>query len=309
MIPIFALFPYLSGDNFLLQLITRILIYGILVLSVEMCWGQTGIFTFGQAALFGIGGYSVGLITKNSEITDIGLLLLIAIIAGAIAGLIIGVFLFSGKHVGELYVVLVTLAISYIFERLANSWTVLGSGNGIPGIPYPTIFGLEIDSAIGLFLLAFIFFILILFLCIYIVNSQFGLTMNAVRDDEERAEFFGYKRSVVQIVVFVFAAVLASIGGALFAVSESFVSSSMSGLGLSTTIVLWVVLGGRGTLFGPLIALAVLQVVNSEMQNVLPSLWPILVGLMLIFTMMFLPKGLVSLPATIREARRKKITT
>ena len=159
MIPIFALFPYLSGDNFLLQLITRILIYGILVLSVEMCWGQTGIFTFGQAALFGIGGYSVGLITKNSEITDIGLLLLIAIVAGAIAGLIIGVFLFSGKHVGELYVVLVTLAISYIFERLANSWTVLGSGNGIPGIPYPTIFGLEIDSAIGLFLLAFIFFI------------------------------------------------------------------------------------------------------------------------------------------------------
>ena len=70
MIPVFALFPYLSGDNFLLQLITRILIYGILVLSVEMCWGQTGIFTFGQAALFGIGGYSVGLITKNSEITD-----------------------------------------------------------------------------------------------------------------------------------------------------------------------------------------------------------------------------------------------
>ncbi len=271
-----------------------------------MCWGQAGIFTFGQAALFGLGGYTVGLITKNSSITDIGLLLLIAIIIGAIAGLIIGSFLFSGKRVGELYVVLVTLAISYIFERLANSWTVLGSGNGIPGIPSPTIFGMEIKSIIGLFILAFTVFAVILFLCIFVVNSQFGLTMNAVRDDEERAEFFGYKRSTIQIVVFVFAAVLASIGGALFAVTESFVSSSMTGLALSTTIVLWVVLGGRGTFFGPLIALAVLQAVNTKMQEVLPSLWPILVGLLLVFAMIFLPKGLISLPATIRESLRKK---
>jgi ABC-type branched-subunit amino acid transport system permease subunit len=67
-----------------------------------MCWGQTGIFTFGQAALFGIGGYVVGLVTTKSTITDMGILLLIAIIAGAIVGLILGIFLFSGKRVGEL---------------------------------------------------------------------------------------------------------------------------------------------------------------------------------------------------------------
>jgi ABC-type branched-subunit amino acid transport system permease subunit len=116
------------------------------------------------------------------------------------------------------------------------------------------------------------------------VNSQFGLTMNAVRDDEERAEFFGYRRSVVQIAVFVFSAALAASGGALFAVSEGFVSPSMSGLALSTTTVLWVVLGGRGTFYGPLIALTVL-----------------------LFTMIFLPKGLTSLPAKIRESRRKRV--
>lgn len=306
--PIFTLFPYLSGDDFLLQIITRIIIYGILVLSVEMCWGQTGIFTFGQAALFGLGGYTVGLVTKKLPITDIGLLLFIAAIIGALAGLIVGIFLFSGKRVGELYVVLVTLAISYICERLANSWTVLGSGNGIPGIPYPTIFGIEIGSAFGLFSLSFILFSIILLLCIFIVNSQFGLTMNAVRDDEERTEFFGYKRSRIQIAVFVFSAILASIGGALFALTESFVSSAMTGLALSTTIVLWVVLGGRGTFFGPLIALAILQFVNTEMQEALPSLWPILVGLMLLLAMIFLPKGLMSLPSVIRGSSRRKAT-
>ena len=270
-----------------------------------MCWGQTGIFTFGQAALFGLGGYVVGLITTKSSLTDVGILLLIAIAVGAVAGLIIGIFLFSGKRVGELYVALVTLAISFICERLANSWTLLGSGNGIPGIPYPTIFGKEIGSASGLFFLAFVVFAIALILSIIIVNSQFGLTMNAVRDDEERAEFFGYRRSVVQIAVLVFAAALAASGGALFAVSEGFVSPSMSGLALSTTTVLWVVLGGRGTLFGPLIALTVLEVVNIKMQEVLPSLWPILVGLLLLITMIFLPKGLTSMPAKIRESRRK----
>ncbi|CAB4827797.1 unannotated protein [freshwater metagenome] len=80
----------------------------------------------------------------------------------------------------------------------------------------------------------------------------------------------------------------------------------MSGLALSTTTVLWVVLGGRGTFYGPLIALTVLQVVNIQMQNALPSLWPILVGFMLLLTMIFLPKGLTSLPSKIRESRRKK---
>lgn len=294
----------MAGNDYLTQIVTRILIYGILVLSVELCWGQTGIFTFGQAALFGLGGYVVGLITTKSSLTDVGILLLIAIVVGAVTGLIIGIFLFSGKRVGELYVALVTLAISYICERLANSWTVLGSGNGIPGIPYPTIFGKEIGSATGLFFLAFVVFAIALILSIIIVNSQFGLTMNAVRDDEERAEFFGYQRSIVQIAVFVFAAALAASGGALFAVSEGFVSPSMSGLALSTTTVLWVVLGGRGTLFGPLIALAVLEVVNIKMQEALPSLWPILVGLLLLITMIFLPKGLTSMPAKIRESRR-----
>ena len=162
-------------------------------------------------------------------------------------------------------------------------------------LPFPTIFGREIGSNNALFIMVLVFFITSLLLCLFLVSSQFGLTMNAVRDDEERAEFFGYKRSRVQIFVFVFAGSLASLAGGLFAVSEGLVSPSMSGLALSTTTVLWVVLGGRGTFFGPLIALAILQTLNIQLQNRLPSLWPILLGLMLLFTMIFIPKGLSSI--------------
>ena len=93
MIPVLSPVLFVAGNDYLTQIVSRILIYGILVLSVEMCWGQTGIFTFGQAALFGLGGYIVGLITTKSTVTDIGKLLLLAIIVGALAGFIIGIFL------------------------------------------------------------------------------------------------------------------------------------------------------------------------------------------------------------------------
>ena len=99
----------MAGNDYLTQIVTRILIYGILVLSVELCWGQTGIFTFGQAALVGLGGYVVGLITTKSSLTDVGILLLIAIVVGAVRGLIIGNSFFSGKRVGDSQVALGTL--------------------------------------------------------------------------------------------------------------------------------------------------------------------------------------------------------
>lgn len=265
-----------------------------------MCWGQTGIFTFGQAALFGLGGYAVGLISTKVSMTNLFALLGFSLLIGGIVSFLIGLFLFSGKRVGELYVALVTLALSYICERLANSWSFLGSGNGIPGIPFPTLIGREINSNIALFFMVYTFFALTLIMCLVMVNSQFGLTMNAVRDDEERAEFFGYKRNRVQIFIFVFSGMIASLSGGLFAMSEGLVSPSMSGLALSTTTVLWVVLGGRGSFFGPLIALALLQAINIQLQNVLPSFWTILLGLILLFTMLFLPKGLSSIPTLIR---------
>ena len=294
-IPILSPLLFLTGNDYLIQAITRIFIYGILVLSVEMCWGQAGIFTFGQATFFGIGGYFAGYIAKTFNITDISLLMLISLAAGLVAGLLVALFLFSGKRVGELYVALVTLAISYMCEKLANSWTFIGSGNGIPGIPFPTFFGHDISSSVILFFIAFFCFAVAMLVSIAITQSQFGLAINAVRDDEERAEFFGYRRSRLQILVFVFAATLASISGALFALTEGFISPSSLGLSLSTSAVLWVVLGGRGTFFGPMIALTVLESVNIEMQKVLPSLWQILVGLLLLATMIFLPKGLMSL--------------
>ena len=303
-----ALSPLLfsMGNDYLTGTITRIFVLGLLVLSVELAWGQTGIFTLGQAVFFGCGAYVGAILAKDFNITDAFIILMAAGLFGLLIGLIIGSFLFTGRRVSELYVALFTLALTYAAQRLATSWSAVGAANGIPGVPYPTIFGYELDSSQKLFYLALGVFTLFFFICYWIVNSQFGLAMNVIRDDEERAEFLGYRRQLIQVIVFACTAGLAAIGGAVFAVSEGFVSPSLLGIALSTSAVLWVVLGGKGTFFGPLIALAVLQILDRRMQDAFPSIWPIIIGGLLLVTIVFLPNGLFSIPAVIRKQRNKR---
>ena len=297
---------FIFGNDYITGTLTRILILGLLVLSVELAWGQTGMFTLGQAVFFGVGAYAAAVSAKDHGVTDVLALLVIAGVAGLIIGLVIGVFLFTGRRVSELYVALFTLALAYAAQRLATSWSVIGAANGIPGIPFPTIFGFKLDSGPILFYLALIAFAIFFLLCLWVVNSQFGLAMNAIRDDEERAEFFGYRRQAIQVLVFTGTAGLAAVGGGLFAVTEGFVSPSLLGIALSTSAVLWVVLGGKGTFFGPLIALAVLQVLDRRMQDAFPQFWPIAIGALLLITIVFLPKGLMSIPQVYRERKSQR---
>ena len=299
-------FIFIFGNDYITGTLTRILILGLLVLSVELAWGQTGMFTLGQAVFFGVGAYSAAILAKDYGVTDVVAILFVAGVAGLIIGLIIGAFLFTGRRVSELYVALFTLALAYAAQRLATSWSTVGAANGIPGIPFPSFFGLKLDSGPILFYLALVVFALFFFLCLWIVNSQFGLAMNAIRDDEERAEFFGYRRQLIQVLVFTGTAGLAAVGGGLFAITEGFVSPSLLGIALSTSAVLWVVLGGKGTFFGPLIALAVLQILDRRMQDAFPQFWPIAIGGLLLITIVFLPKGLMSIPQVFRERKSQR---
>ena len=243
------------------------------------------------------------MLSTRLHITELGVLLAAAGLVGLVVAALIGAFLFTGRRVSELYVGLFTLALAYAAQRLANSWSVLGSANGIPGIPYPTIFGKTVTSGPFMFYVAFTVFGVAMLGCLFVVQSQYGLVMNAIRDDEERAEFLGYNRSLIQVAVFTFAGGLAAVGGGLLALVDGFVSSGLVGLSLSTSVVLWVVLGGRGTFFGPLIALAGLQFVDRQMQDALPEAWPVIVGVILLVTIVFLPRGLMSIPQVINERR------
>jgi ABC-type branched-subunit amino acid transport system permease subunit len=127
--------------------------------------------------------------------------------------------------------------------------------------------------------------------------------MRAVRDDDERAEFLGYRRPVVQLAVFTATAALGGLAGGLYGLEEGFVSPSFLGVALSTQVLVYILLGGRATLIGPVLGVLVLEVGGQRVQESLPSEWPIIVGAMLLLVILFLPGGRMDLRARLRRHR------
>lgn len=293
------------GQSYWLIALTRALLLSVLAVATNIAWGFTGIFTLGQAVFFGFGAYAAGLLATKTSITSVFLLGAAATAVGLAAGLVLGAFLFFGRRrVGELYVGLVTLALTYALERLANTWGAIGAGNGIAGVPLPTLFGTELETGLPLFWLALAALLATLGIGAWLLRSQFALVMLAVRDDDERAEFLGYKRPVVQLAVFSAVAAIGALAGGLYALEEGFVSPSFLGVALSTQVLVYILLGGRGTLVGPVLGVLVLEVGGQRVQESLPSGWPIIVGAMLLLVIMFLPGGLMDLRARLRARSR-----
>jgi branched-chain amino acid transport system permease protein len=290
------------GQSYWLIALTRALLLSVLAVSTNLAWGVTGIFTLGQAVFFGFGAYTVGLLATKSDVTSLFLLAPAAAGVGLVAGLAIGAFLFFGRRrVGELYVGLVTLALTYALERLANTWGAIGAGNGIAGVPLPTVLSTEVETGLPFFWLALAVLLAVLGLGWWLLRSQFALVMRAVRDDDERAEFLGYRRPVVQLAVFSAVAALGALAGGIYALEEGFVSPSFLGVALSTQVLVYILLGGRGTLVGPVLGVLVLEVGGQRVQESLPSEWPIIVGAMLLLVILFLPGGLMDLRSRLRR--------
>jgi branched-chain amino acid transport system permease protein len=294
-----------AGQSYWLIALTRALLLSVLAVSTNLAWGVTGIFTLGQAVFFGFGAYATGLLATKAGVSSLIILLPASVAVGIAAGLLIGAFLFFGRRrVGELYVGLVTLALTYALERLANAWNAIGAGNGISGLPLPTVFGAEVQTGLPFFWVSLVALLATLGLGAWLLRSQFALVMHAVRDDDERAEFLGYRRPVVQLAVFAIVAGLGAMAGGLYALEEGFVSPSFLGVALSTQVLVYILLGGRGTLVGPVLGVLVLEVGGQRVQESLPSEWPIIVGAMLLLVILFLPGGLMDLRSRLRRRRR-----
>lgn len=291
-----------AGQGYWVIVLTRALLLAVLAVASDLVWGVTGIFALGQAVFFGAGAYAAGLLSTKAGVTSLLLLTPATAAVGLVGGLLIGAFLFFGRRrVGELYVALVTLALTYALEQLASVWNAIGAGNGITGLPLPSLLGHQVQIGLPFFWIALAALVATLAVGWLLLRSQFGLVMRAVRDDAERAEFLGYKPSVIQLVVFAAAAAFAAAGGGLYALEEGFVSPSFLGVALSTQVLIYILLGGRGTLIGPVLGVLVLEVGGQRVQQSLPADWPIIVGSTLLLVILFLPRGLLDARASVTE--------
>jgi ABC-type branched-subunit amino acid transport system permease subunit len=272
----------------------------LLALSLGLIWGFCGILCFGQTAFFGLGGYSYAIAAINFGDTTGAVpvaLLMPTLIAAAL-----GYLMFYGR-ISDVYMGVITLTVTLILYKFANStagdqWTIgkapLGGFNGIPGTP-PLNVPLQPDQALDpqqVFILAVACLLACYVISKLVLRTRFGRVAVAIRENEARAELLGYDVRLHKLGMFVLGSVMAGLAGMLFA-NCVFVSPTMFSLSYAGQVIIWVLIGGVGTLVGPIIGCILVQMLVTW-AGTLPDIDPNLVlGLVFMLAVLAVPQGLL----------------
>lgn len=285
--------PIATDNAFLVDRIGRYLLLAVFALSVDLIWGYGGMFTFGQAAFFGGAGYVVGILsTREAGILPLplGATLAAAVIGSALLAL--GISYFTIARRGGLRGVefaVVTLAVSVALERLANAGgQVTGGQNGI----LMTYRLGPLHQGRNFYLLAAAVLLVTYLGLKHYLRSRPGLIFRGIGQNEERVELLGYDVARVKRWTFVLSGAIAGFAGSLFYLHEGIVSPAAVGVGSSTLVLLWVVLGGRGTLLGPIVGAVVLSYLTARLSGTLLDTWLVVVGVILVVVIVLIPAGI-----------------
>jgi branched-chain amino acid transport system permease protein len=290
----------LFGSSFIVKTLTEVLIFGIFAMSLDLLLGYTGLVSFGHAAFFGVGAYAAGYLAKELSPNTL-VVLPLALLVVAAAALVIGLFT---VRVSGVYFLMLTLAFSQMIYALADRWTaVTGGSNGLASIPRPQI---SIGHATLLFEDANAGYLLVLacFLLSYaamraIVRSHFGHVLIGIRENEPRLRAIGYNTARFKLTIFVVAGIFAGVAGTLYAGFNRFVSTSDVYWTVSGQVLIMVVIGGAGTLAGPVLGAALVLLMQNFVSSATER-WPTIMGLVFILFVFAARRGLFGLLAQTR---------
>lgn len=292
------------GSRFDLSNLANFCLYVPMALGLALLWGYNGVLSFGQSAFFGIAGYAYGIIAGNLIGMPGGTLLGImgGILASGVVAAVFGYFVFYGQVSGWI-IPLLLLVFSLILETfLAQTagyqWRVgtvlLGGYNGMTGIPSIEIGPIEFDGAsIGFYYLVIVLTLVTYLGLRFLVNSQYGHVVTAIRDDPERTRSLGYNVNFIQILVFVLAAILAGLSGVLYVSWGNYINPASMGLLSATLPVIWTAVGGRKSLLAVLAATLVLRWLADTLAVRGGEYAFLIMGALLLLTMLFFPDGIV----------------
>jgi ABC-type branched-subunit amino acid transport system ATPase component/ABC-type branched-subunit amino acid transport system permease subunit len=281
---------YLSPGN---EYIAGLAVIAILLaLSYNLLLGSTGMVSFGHAGFYGIGAFTVALITTKMH-GDALLGLALAPLIGAAFGLAAGAFCLRAVH---LYFSLLTLAVSQLLYVAAfEADTITGGDNGIHGIPIPDF--LNDPTRVYYFVLAIVAIgAAVLFV---ITRSPFGSALNAIRENRQRAAFIGLRVRAYELAAFTIASSLAAVAGALYAIYDQQAFPGLMYWTESGTPVLMALIGGSGVFFGPALGAIFYTFLSAKVQSS-TIYWDLIIGAVLLFVVLALPGGLASVPDRIR---------
>lgn len=287
----FAIVGAAMNDTFYLRLATEALIFAGLALSVDILLGYTGLLSLGQALYFGLGAYLSALVLM--VVPSFWLALGVALAAGAVVGLVGG---FIANRVRGVYFALITFGMAQVAAKVVYNTRALGASDGLIGVPVIDVnlgvAGISSASPAGFFLVTLVVIVLLYAAAAYVLDTPFGRLLIALRANERRVPFLGYRTVSLRLTAYVLAAVIATVSGALYPMLRGFVSPELLFFSTSGNAVIMVVLGGAGTLVGALYGSVLLTVLKSVVGT-----WTehhlIVIGLLFMGAVIFLPRGLM----------------
>jgi branched-chain amino acid transport system permease protein len=271
-------------------LFIQALIFAILAMGLDVLLGYTGLASLGQAAYFGVGAYTVAILTTRCGFGFFPSLILGVLLAAAVAA-IFGLIAIRATGV---YFLMLTLALAMVVWGLAHRWNSLTDGdNGISGIPRPEL-GFDLGNYINLFYFVLVFFVLCLAALYILTNSPFGRSLVGIREGEERMSMLGYNVWLHKYLAFIVAGTFAGIAGVLWAFYKNFVGPDDLSIDVSVEALLMVALGGPATLVGAAVGAGVIVFLRNYV-SIYYSGWPYILGGMYIITILYLPGGLIGI--------------
>lgn len=278
-------------DTYLLNILVKAFFFAVVAITVDVLWGYTGYLTFGQSAFFGIGAYAAGLVFTHMGFSASTVMLALgaAVAASALVAGLVGWLSFY-RGASPFFATVISLVLPIVLTQgllSGGSWT--GSSSGLTG--YET-FDFSIDAW---YWIAGALLAITGLLGWVLVRSDAGRLLAAIRDNESRCTYLGIDTSRVKIVLLIATAVVAAIAGLGYGAFSGVVAPELTGFALGTELIIWVALGGRGTLWGPLAGAVLINVATAYLSSSMPFAWQLILGAAFIVVIVLLPEGLIPL--------------
>jgi branched-chain amino acid transport system permease protein len=296
-----ALFP-LAGTGFYTELVTKVMILAIFALSLDLLVGYTGLVSFGHAAFYGIGAYALGLMAPKYEAASLWLTLPSAMLAAGAAALAVGVFVVRVKGI---YFIMVTLAFAQMFYFVFHD-TKFGRGSDGISMNFKPVAAIGGFTTFDLGNTTHVYyFVLVLLVAVFaflrvVLRSPFGRALQGIRSNEHRMRSLGFPVYRYKLASFALAGALAGLAGYLSALQFGFVNPELLSWHQSGNVLLMLILGGVGSLYGAVVG-AFAFVALTEIFQALTRHWQLLLGAAIILLVIFLPGGLASVAGRFRR--------
>lgn len=268
---------------------SQILIFMLFAMGYDICLGYAGMLSFGHAAFFGMGAYTTGLLILHYD-ANILLAIFVGVLFSVLLALPIG---YTAIRRRGIYFAMVTLAYAQMFYFVAFKWTTLtGGDDGLQGIPRPDFFGISLQSETSVYYFILGFLLIAILFAFRVVHSPFGHALVSIRESEQRAISIGFNPTRFKLMAFVISAGLCGLAGSLYCILQNFVPLKTLHWSISGDIVMMTILGGMGTLVGPLFG-GMFVVLIREVLSTYTHLWALIMGISFIVIVLVFRRGVI----------------